>query len=71
MFASLHAFHPRVINVGVSAGTTVLEPSTTGSAAAEFAGFLDDNAFGTHGRDSRRRHCGVGICKRLSNENKK
>ena len=57
IFASLYAFDPRVLSVRVTAGATVFEPSTTGSATTEFAGFLDDSAFGTYGSDSRHRHC--------------
>ena len=57
MFASLHAFDPRVISVRVVAGPTIFEPSATGSATTKFAGCLDCSAFGAYGSDFRRRHC--------------
>ena len=46
-----------MISVRVADGATVFEPSTTGSATTEFAGFLDGSAFGAYGSNSRRRHC--------------
>ena len=55
--AGLCAFDPRVLSVRVAADATVFEPSAAGSATTEFAGFLDDSAFGTYGSNSRRRHC--------------
>ena len=47
-FASLKTFKPGVVKSGVTVVATVVEPSSTRSAAAEFAGFLENSALSTH-----------------------
>ena len=39
--AGLHALRPFVINFSVARSSTILEPSTTGSATTYSAGFLE------------------------------
>ena len=46
-FAGLHAIRPPVINVSVAATSTVLKPSTAGSATTDSAGFLERTALWT------------------------
>ena len=50
-FTSLHALPPRVTKLRVTTISTLLEPSTTTSATAEFAGFLGGAAPSAHGTD--------------------
>ena len=40
-FAGIHAFKPPVVNISVAGSSTVLVPSTAGSAATDSAGFLE------------------------------
>ena len=53
-FARRHALKPLVVNVFVAGTSAVLKPSTTGSATAVSAGFLERAAFGACHRFSDR-----------------
>ena len=52
--AGLHALEPRVVELGVARISTIVEPSTAGSATAGFAGFLFEAALGTRGNVNHR-----------------
>ena len=59
--AGLHALEPCVVEFGVARISTVVGPSTAGSATAGFAGFLGDAALGAVFCCSRaRRRCVYG-----------
>ena len=64
-FADMKAFKPRVIEVGVAFISTLIEPSTTATAATELAGFRADAALGTCRTDCWRGGgqiaCGFGM----------
>ena len=59
-FADIIALSPRVLKLRVARIAALLEPRTTGSATAEFAGFLGGAALGTADDDclcvGQRRH---------------
>ena len=46
-----------MIKLGVAGTSAVSEPRTAVTAATNFARFLHNTAFGTHGTDGRRRSC--------------
>ena len=50
VFADVHALGPRVLDTGVALVTTLVEPTTAGSTAAEFAvGWIDNATLGAPG----------------------
>ena len=55
-FARLDAFRPCVIKLVVADISAVLEPSTTASATAKFAGFLCSTALGAYETRKRLSH---------------
>ena len=56
-FAGLDALIPRVIKLGVTSTSAVLEPRTTATAATDFPRFYDDAAFGAYRADGCSRGC--------------
>ena len=64
-FAGLKALKPRVIKVGVTFISALLEPSATTSATTQLAGFRAGAALGTCGTDCCRgggqMTCGFGM----------
>ena len=53
-FAGLHAFRPTVMEFFVANSSTILEPSTAGSATTDYAGFLERATLGALYRFSDR-----------------
>ena len=58
-FTSLNALRPCVLKLCVTTISTLLEPSTTRRATAEFAGFLGGAALGTSMAIARYTHKGI------------
>ena len=60
-FACTHAIEPCAIKLRIPRISAPFEPSTTTSAAAEFAGFLDGSTFGAYA-SGRSYGCRRGCC---------